>query len=100
MGSFLKPGQWEIRQKNDDVAFSILMNFFCHEWTGRDGDLRGCQVNLLSANLVAWEVFARTGINAGAADLQAAMKMSGVSDVNDCWNRIQILAEEFRKVKR
>ena len=81
-----------------DPDFNVLMNYFCNEWPGKSGKLKGChggKPELMHANVDAWNVFARTGLSAGASDLKAAMEMSGVKDFRDCWQRITILREEF-----
>jgi len=98
-GGAPKPREYKERQQNEDEAYTSLMNFFCNEWTGESGMLKGCKIELMAANSEAWTVFSKTGPQAGAADVRAAMKMSGVRDIWDCWQRVSILADEFRKGK-
>ena len=83
-----------------DSDFSALMNFFCHSWRGKSGLLSGCQIMIIPENINAWNVFARTGPGARSSDVESAIRMLGIKDARDCWERVSILNEQFAKARK
>jgi hypothetical protein len=72
--------------------YDLLMHFFCHEWNGR-----GCRVSLMPENYEVAKVFSSVGFSASPSEVEVAMRLFGVGDTEDCWERFNILAGEYRK---
>lgn len=76
---------------------AALMNFFCHEWGGRRGNLNGCAVDVMPPNFEAVSIFSATGPGTKPTDIEAAMRFESVSNFADCWQRVKIINSEFLK---
>lgn len=84
---------------DDEGDFNILMGFFCDHWPGRSGGKPGCRVHVHPDNVDALNAFRVTGPNAKQTDIEAAMRMLGVDDFRDCWQRVMVINSEFGKIR-
>lgn len=83
----------------DERDFVILMDFFCHRWPGRSGNLSGCQIYCHPDNVDALTIFRATGPGGRQSDIESAMRMHRIKDPHDCWKRVMFLTGEFTKYR-
>jgi hypothetical protein len=78
------------------------MNFFCNEWPGKNGRLKGCMVRALYENGDAVNVFNFVGHggNFENVNIEAAIRMMEVENKRETFMKVRILADEFLKGRK
>jgi len=84
-----------------DHDYNLLMHFFCNEWPGRNGDLKGCMVRALPENGDAVNVFNFVGGgDFRNMDIESAIRMMGIGNHTETFMKVRILADEFLKGRK